>query len=183
MGLYARTRCRFEGGKVVYVDNSYYIFTAELYGAIWAENRLALWRSADLVSWSRVRTLFTYTYAQSPPPQTWQQLRKHARERRRWQQQRCTLEQAMCRWSGKMAAPPSTPTCGCGTTAPVTPATTPPPTPGYSHWQSWISTPHPVVYRWAIKKIFQSLLKGEKIKRMQEYLLMLYWMFLRCEIV
>ena len=34
----------FEGGKVVHANGRYYVFTAELYGAIWAQNRIALWR-------------------------------------------------------------------------------------------------------------------------------------------
>ena len=47
----------FEGGRLVKVGTRFYIFTAELYGDIWAQTRLAWWRSEEGgESWEKEQT-------------------------------------------------------------------------------------------------------------------------------
>lgn len=49
----------FEGGRVIKLDGTYYLFTSEMVGdPHWVKMRLALWTSGDRVHWKRRSTLF-----------------------------------------------------------------------------------------------------------------------------
>lgn len=49
----------FEGGRVVKVGGTYYMFTSEMYGnPDWIAMRLAYWTSTDAVHWTRGTTLY-----------------------------------------------------------------------------------------------------------------------------
>jgi len=49
----------FEGGRVVKVGRTYYLFTSEMFDdPIWVKMRLAYWRSDDRLHWTRVATLY-----------------------------------------------------------------------------------------------------------------------------
>ncbi len=52
-------RYGFEGGRVIKLKETYYIFTTEMSGLpIWGKTRLSAWKSGDGIKWSRVSTIF-----------------------------------------------------------------------------------------------------------------------------
>ena len=52
----------FEGGCAIKYNNTYHIFTTEMYGnPLWTRTRLAHWKSRDGFSWDRVSTIFEST--------------------------------------------------------------------------------------------------------------------------
>ena len=78
----------FEGGKVIKLNNEYYLFTTEMYGnPIWTKTRLALWKSPDMKNWERLATLFESSgdfTGEDPRAALWSPMPTYSHRMDRW---------------------------------------------------------------------------------------------------
>jgi hypothetical protein len=78
----------FEGGRVLKMNENYYLFTTEMVGnPLWTYTRLALWRSCDKDSWERLSTLFESSgnfTGEDPRAALWSPMPTYDHQSARW---------------------------------------------------------------------------------------------------